>query len=159
MVDSVEGVGTTFTIYLPKVMDEVKDPANKVILRTSSKGPETLLVVEDEVSVRRLAVRILKTHGYNVIEVESPEEAIEFAERKSTKLDILLTDVIMPKMNGRELYEEISKEHSKLKVIYMSGYPHNVVAPHGIMEEEIDFLQKPFSVEELTDKVRKVLNR
>jgi DNA-binding NtrC family response regulator len=121
------------------------------------QGTETVLVVEDEEMVRKLVCETLEAHGYAVIEAKSPADCLQFASGKD-KIDLLLTDVIMPEMNGKELYQKLAAIHPNSKVLYMSGYTNDVIVHHGILDEGINFLQKPFTVHDLTQKIRKVLN-
>jgi len=123
----------------------------------AGKG-ERVLVVEDAAPVRMLARAILEKYGYQVIEAASGEEALELAGRTEGPIDLLLTDVVMPQMNGRQLYERLCVERPGLKVLYMSGYTDNLIARRGLLEPGIALLQKPFSVERLTCRVREVLD-
>ena len=121
-------------------------------------GSETILLVEDEEGVRDLAKRILELKGYKVIMAASPTEAVQVCERHEGPIHLLLTDVIMPTMSGRQLAEHVAFLRPGMKVLYMSGYTDNVMVPHGILEEGTAFLQKPFTPEALTRKVREVLD-
>ncbi|MBN1297539.1 PAS domain S-box protein [bacterium] len=151
------GIGTTFKIYLP-LIEESDSEGMKAELRehVSAKG-ETVLIVEDEVSILKLTSHILKQQGYVVIEASKPEQAIRTMQEISD-LHLLITDVVMPKMNGRELAEALLKEHPQLKVLFMSGYTADVIAHHGVLVEGVNFLPKPFSKRDLTGKVREVLD-
>nr|MBC8465399.1 PAS domain S-box protein [bacterium] len=157
-VYSEPGHGTTFKVYF-RASEKVAGERMEANSRKAAGGFETVMVVEDNELVRKLAVRILKAHGYNVIEVSNPDEAIEVAQDKTVKLDVLLTDVIMPKMNGRELFENVAKTQLKMKVIYMSGYTKNAIAHHGVLNKGITFLQKPFTIESLIRKIQEVLEK
>ena len=109
--------------------------------------------------VRKLACETLEVYGYTVIEAESPENGLQIASTYKGTIHLLLTDVIMPNMNGRELYEKLAVIRPDLKVLFMSGYTDNVIAHHKVLDEGISLLQKPFTVRGLTQRVRKVLNR
>jgi CheY-like chemotaxis protein len=108
--------------------------------------------------VRKLASRILDRQGYDVLVARSGGEAWMICEQHDEPIDLLLTDVIMPNMNGRELYEKLRQKHPGLKALFMSGYTHNVIAQRGVLEEDVNFLQKPFSVGALAQEVRAVLD-
>jgi len=156
-VYSEPGIGTTFKIYFPSV----REKAEKFSARAESAYPtgnETVLLVEDEDMVRKLAKKILEKHGYNVIDMSNGGVAVVWAEKHDDHIDLLLTDVIMPGMNGRELREKLLEKRPDLKVLYMSGYTENVIAHHGVLEEGTQFIQKPFTVEFLTRKIREVLD-
>jgi CheY-like chemotaxis protein len=158
-VYSEPGKGTTFRIYFPAHLNDAYVKEHKETLGAGLRGSETILLVEDEISVRELAKGILKEYGYSVLEAGNGEEAIEIARKLKGKIHLLLTDVIMPRMSGKDLALQILEESPGIKVVYMSGYTNNVVAHHGILEKETEFLQKPFSPLELLRKVRQVLNK
>jgi CheY-like chemotaxis protein len=150
--------GTTFKLYLPCVSggvipDSIGMKNNKV-----GYGRETILLVEDEHAVRELARTVLESHGYSVIEAVSAEDAQELASRRGGKIDLLLTDVVMPAMSGRDLARRISAQSPQTRVLYMSGYTDNVIAEGGVLEAGMSFLQKPFSPRALAAKVREVLD-
>jgi two-component system cell cycle sensor histidine kinase/response regulator CckA len=113
--------------------------------------------VEDNEQVRDLALAILKQEGYTVLVAEGGKEALEVLEHHDGPVDLLLTDVIMPEMNGKQLFERISNAYPDVRVLYMSGYTDNVIAHHGVMEAGIHFIQKPFSVRALVAKVQEAL--
>jgi PAS domain S-box-containing protein len=158
-VESSPGAGTTFDIYLPSV-DEVAAPAATVhTLQPAAKGTETVLLVEDEMGVRQLARQILKQYGYRVLVAADAKEAIRLTQQERGPIHLLLTDVIMPLMSGRELVEQLKQALPDLRVIYMSGYTDDVLAYRGDLGSDINFLQKPFAPEALTKIVREVLER
>jgi len=156
-VYSEPGRGTTFKIYLPQTTGDAQPEqvAKKQPERAVGKG--TILVVEDETAVRKLACNILHSHGYEVLEAGSSPEALRLAETHGGPIDLLLTDVVMPQMNGRELYRQIASLRPDMKVLYMSGYTDDVIAHHGVLDGQIEFLQKPFTVDGLVRKVREML--
>jgi DNA-binding NtrC family response regulator len=124
------------------------------------KGTETILAVEDEIEVRKLVAQILTGQGYKVIEASDGEEAIKVAHKNSgKKIHLLLTDVVMPGMSGRELAETLALRHPGLKILYMSGYTDNAIVHHGVLEEGVNYIQKPFTLDALARKVREVLDR
>ncbi len=151
--------GTTFKIYLPiSAKLKIETDIEKVKVN-DLRGSETILIVEDDQIVRDLAQIILKRHGYKIISAESGPQALECLASHAASVDMLLTDVVMPDMNGRELFKRVSEIYPNMKVLYMSGYTDNVIVHRGILEEGIFFLQKPFSAQLLTTKVREVLER
>lgn len=157
-VYSEPGKGTIFKIYLPQPDETVQPDATGIIESTAIYGTETVLVVEDEPMVRKLARETLEAYRYTVIEAESPNKGLQIASTYEGHIHLLLTDVIMPGMNGRELYEKSAVVRPDLKVLYMSGYTDNVIVHHGVLDEGVNFLQKPFTVLSLTQKVRRVLD-
>ncbi len=152
--------GTTFKIYLPAVM--VKDVEKPGALRTQSspaRGSETIIVAEDDAALRKLSTVVLTEFGYKVIEAADGEEAVEECIRNSDVVDMVMLDVIMPKKNGREAYEEIKKIKPGIKVLFASGYTADIVHKKGIIDEGQDFLLKPVSPNDLLRKVREILDR
>jgi CheY-like chemotaxis protein len=121
-------------------------------------GTETVLLVEDEPAVRKLAQKILTRHGYTVMAVGSGGEALATARAHRGRIDLLLTDVVMPGMNGRELHDALKKLRPEVRVLFMSGYAASIIAQHGVLDRHTAFLQKPFTVESLTLKVRQMLD-
>jgi signal transduction histidine kinase len=151
--------GTTFKIYLPKVSEEVKSTQPKELAAPVPVGSETILLVEDEDVVRNLAIRILRRGGYTVLAASQGAEAIQICQQYQGAIDLLVTDVVMPGgMNGRELAEQLLPQYPALKVLYMSGYTDDVIVRHGILDETLAFLKKPFSPDVLVRKVHQVLN-
>jgi PAS domain S-box-containing protein len=155
-VSSESDKGTTFKIYLPQAEGTVQTPETTTE-PASIYGTETILVVEDEEMVRQLVCETLTAHGYEVLEARGPNDSLRIASEDKTTPCLLLTDVIMPEMNGRDLYEKMAAIQPDIKVLYMSGYIDNVIVHHGTLDEGVNFLQKPFSVQNLTQKVRQVL--
>ncbi len=149
--------GTIFKIYLPITDAPVSTGERRPVQISSLRGTETILVVEDESAVRQLACETLEAHGYRVLEAENGAAGLEIAAAYEGTIHLLLTDVIMPAMNGRALYEQLARTRSGLKVLYMSGYTDNVIVQHGILVEGTTFLQKPFAIRSLLQKVRAVL--
>jgi DNA-binding NtrC family response regulator len=116
-------------------------------------------VVEDEEDVRRLAVRILERQGYTVLEASCGNDALVLSKERKEPIHMVLTDVVMPGMNGRQLADQLIHLHPKMKVLYMSGYTDNAVFHHGILEEGVNYIQKPFTIGGLMKKMREVLDR
>lgn len=156
-VYSEAGKGTTFKIYLPRFYGEVEAPAEKEE-EIPLKGTESILIVEDEEQLLDLAKSSLEMYGYSIQTAKSPGDAIILCERSDVKFDLLITDVVMPGMNGKELKDRLEKTRPEMKVIFMSGYTADVVAHRGILDESVNFLQKPFTPLTLARKVRMVLN-
>jgi PAS domain S-box-containing protein len=156
-VQSRPGKGTTFRIYLPRRQQQPQSPEEPVRLDSAHGAGESVLVIEDEENVRKLTCEILSGHGYEVLEAETPEAALEICRERSGRIDVLLTDVIMPGMNGRELYERIHARWPKIGVLYMSGYTGSVIGEQGILAEGVHFLPKPFSVHALLEGMRGLL--
>ena len=157
-VYSEVGLGTTFKIYLPTV-EEVDATTPSQDPQTVPGGKETILLVEDQADVRRLALIALQTHGYSVIEASDGQEAFRLVEQERPRLDILVTDVVMPGMSGRQLAEALRPHYPGLKVLYMSGYTDDAVVRHGILEAFVAFLRKPYTPLSLVRKVREVLDQ
>ncbi len=149
--------GTTFKIYLPQYVGETEKNQSEASEGLIQYGHETVLLVEDEPSLLKLGKMILENLGYKVLTAGTPGEAIELAEKHAGKIDLLLTDVIMPEMNGRELANRLLSLYPHLKSLYMSGYTANVIAHHGVLDEGVHFLQKPFTPQSLAAKVREAL--
>ena len=159
-VNSATDRGSTFLIYLPRVEapEDGAQGADRPLLPHPSPGTETVLLAEDEEVVRRLAREILTGNGYKVLEAGNGREALLLSEAHRGEIHLLLTDVVMPKINGRELSERIRLLRPGLRILYMSGYTDDAIFRHGILEDGIPFLQKPFSPEALARKVREVLD-
>ena len=150
--------GTTFKIYLPRV-EEVGQSVRKEKPRGEvPRGSEIILLVEDEEGVLALAQTMLEAQGYTVLAASNPEEAVPLAEQRAGRIDLLLTDVVMPQMGGRRLAEYLMFSRPEMKVLYMSGYTDDTIVQHRILEPGIAFLQKPFTLEALARKVREVLD-
>jgi len=154
------GKGTTFKVYLPRVEDAVQVPSRaEKLVSTTGKGHETILLVEDEPAVRELTREVLSQRGYEVIEALTPKDAERLAGDNGAEIHLLLTDVMMPGMSGRELAKRLTERYPHLRVLYMSGYTYNVIAEGGTLEEGISFVQKPFTPQVLAQKVREALDR
>ncbi len=158
-VYSEPGQGSTFKVYLPQSDAPETAVSTEVPLAEPTKGDETILVVEDNKQVLALAKYILEDCGYKVLEADSPASAINLAGDIKDTIDLLLTDVVMPDLNGKELYERLADRLPDLKVLFMSGYTGNVIVHHGVIDEDINFISKPFGVSDLASKVREVLDK
>lgn len=157
---SEPNLGTTFKIYLPRVEEEVDILNRKEETDVLSGGNETILLVEDDLSVQHLTCRILQQHGYHIIVASNGEEALQrIKENPEEKIDLLFTDVVMPQMNGKELADQIKSLHPNIKVLYTSGYTDNAIVHLGVLIPGTNILQKPFSPRSLLRKVREVLDK
>jgi signal transduction histidine kinase/CheY-like chemotaxis protein len=158
-VYSEPGKGTTFRIYLRRCADSVVEDENEIADEVAGATGETVLVVEDEPSLLKLTDAMLKGIGYRVLLAKNPLEALQLAEAQNDGIDLLLTDVIMPEMNGAELAVRLQAIFPRLKCLFMSGYTADVIAHHGILEKDVHFIQKPYAMAELAFKVRETINR
>jgi two-component system cell cycle sensor histidine kinase/response regulator CckA len=157
-VNSELGKGSCFKVYLPEIDEPVSAPVRTAPMGESFRGTETVLLVEDADALRKLAFTLLEQNGYQVLAAASGLEALKMLEGKPHRIDLLLTDVIMPGINGRALAERLAPLQPGLKVLYMSGYTNSAIADHGILDPGTKLLHKPFSEEELIQKVRDVLD-
>ncbi len=157
-VYSEVGKGTTFKVYLPRV--EQRPVLSKSHRGTTvlPRGRETVLLVEDEDGVRALSRHILRGFGYTVLEARDGLDALRVAEQHAGRIDLLITDVVMPRLGGREVAERLTALQPGVKVLFLSGYTDDAVVRHGILQAEVAFLQKPFSPATLAVKVRAVLD-
>ncbi len=156
-VYSEPGQGTTFKLYIPRA-EEQKTEKPPVHSNQDLRGKETVLLVEDEEPMLALGKTILQRYGYEVLATKSPTEALAMAQNHAGPLHLLITDVVMPEMNGRDLRDRLAEIKPGFKTIFMSGYTANVIAHHGILDEGINFLQKPFSLQTILEKIRLVLD-
>jgi len=158
-VYSEPGQGTTFKVYLPRIAEAEQAavlPAPRAETSAASREALTVLIVEDEASLRALEREYLEVSGFKVLEAESGEEAILVCEQHDGPISLLMTDVVMPGLSGRALAEQISARRPGIKVLYVSGYPDQTIARHGVLETEMHFLQKPFSAESLRRKLNQI---
>lgn len=156
---SVREQGTTFKIYLPSIDENERLGGDAPSRRQPKDGTESILLVEDEETVRRLVYKILVQRGYTVREAADGKKAIEIAkESRGFQIDLLITDVIMPGMSGRDVSHKLREMYPELKVLYISGYTDDVIAAHGVLEEGVSFIQKPFSPDDFVHKIRDVLH-
>jgi two-component system, cell cycle sensor histidine kinase and response regulator CckA len=157
-VYSEPGKGTTFKIYFPSAEGKNAKLEDDVALESPFMGSETVLVVEDEFPVRTLASRILHRRGYNVIQASDGDEALRKAQAHTGQIDLLLTDVVMPGMSGTELVAQMETLRPGIKSLYISGYANDAIVDHGILAPDVNFLQKPFTVESLMRKVHEAIH-
>ena len=159
-VASQPGRGTTFTIYLPRCKDPQSCP--KMPVQSGAPlpaGSETILMVEDEAAILQVGREMLESLGYKVLTAAAPEAALQLFREYEGTIDLLITDVIMPEMNGRDLAEKLTAGSFRLRVLFMSGYTADVIAVHGVPDQGVQFMQKPFSIQELAAKVRGAIDQ
>jgi PAS domain S-box-containing protein len=157
-VDSEPGKGASFQIYLPRVDEDVSPPSENPHSEESLTGTETVLLVEDAEPLRKLAQSFLVEHGFEVLSAGNGEEAIKLAKTWRRPIHLLLTDVVMPGMNGRALAEQLVPVHPEIRILYMSGYTDSFIAGHGVLEPGTELLHKPFTEQALLRKVRQILD-
>lgn len=154
------GIGTTFKIYLPRLDEEMKTSEEQDRSKPEqARGTETVLLVEDDNSVRKLALEFLEVQGYKVLEARSGVEAVRIGEEYESSIHVLMTDVVMPGMSGKELSERLAVSRPEAQVLFMSGYIDDMIVHHGVLEEGATLLQKPFTMNTLAGKLREVLDK
>ena len=158
-VNSEPGKGTTFKIYLPRLIDPVLDIPQESRMALPKGHGEIILIVEDEISILEIAKIILEDLDYTVLTAEVPRQALVLSKEYPAEIDLLITDVVMPGMNGRDLSLRLVKDHPKIKILFISGYMADVIANHGILDKGINFIQKPFSARSLAIKVNEILSK
>jgi two-component system, cell cycle sensor histidine kinase and response regulator CckA len=156
---SESGVGTTVKVYLPRIDDQQFVPMLQTKIALPQKNSETILLVEDEEVVRELTSRILRDLGYGVLVASNGQEALDIAAKSIETIDLVISDIVMPQMGGKELVEKLLLMKPQIKLIYISGYTENSIVHQGVLDPNIDFLQKPFSYEAIAAKVRQVLDK
>jgi PAS domain S-box-containing protein len=158
-VDSEPRQGTTFKIYLPRHRGQAEYKQKKRPTEPTARGHETILLTEDEPAILKMTTKMLEQQGYTVLAAGTPSEAVHLADSHPGEIHLLMTDVVMPEMNGRELYKNLLTGHPKLKCLFMSGYTANVIAHNGVLDDGVDFIQKPFMKQDLVVKVQETLER
>jgi CheY-like chemotaxis protein len=156
-VDSEVGHGSTFRVYLPATDEPVSPSTVSRVRRATQPSTATVLLLEDEDALRRLVVRVLGQHGYTIHATARPAEALELARRPGLTFDLLLTDIVLPDMNGQAAAAQIQLLHPTCRVLFMSGYSEDAVVPHGVLTSTFAFLSKPFTTNDLVEKVEDVL--
>jgi two-component system, cell cycle sensor histidine kinase and response regulator CckA len=158
-VYSEPGKGTTFKIYLPRHAGEMREISAESIEKIPMSHGETVLLVEDEAAIMKMSKIMLENLGYRVLTANTPGEAMRLAEEHSGEIHLLVTDVIMPEMNGRDLADQLHTLYSDIKILFMSGYTADVIARHGVLDKNVHFIQKPFSKKDFAVKIRKALEQ
>ena len=158
-VSSEPGQGTAFRIYLPRHDGKAEQVQTARPREPAGGGQETILVVEDEPEILHIARRMLEKQGYRVLTAGTPGEAIRLAEEHAGEIHLLVTDVVMPEMNGRDLAKKMLSLYPDMKRLFMSGYTADIIADHGVLDDGVHFIQKPFSMKDLVTKVREVLDQ
>ncbi len=156
-VYSEPGIGTTFKVFFLRETGEKTEKAEQTE-KAAAGGQEQILVIEDEEALMHMTARMLERYGYSVLTAGTKGEALRVAEEKGNELDLILSDIVMPEMNGKELIKIITADHPRIKYLFMSGYIDDIIASHGILEEGIRFIQKPFSSRELALTIRRILD-
>jgi PAS domain S-box-containing protein len=157
-VYSEPGQGTTFKIYLPRIVADEDIDKTVPEKKAAAGGTETILLVEDEPTILRMTRMMLGRKGYSVLPAATPGEAIALAKAHADTIHLLMTDVVMPEMNGRDLAGQITDLCPDIRLLFMSGYTSNVIAHHGVLDKGVAFIQKPFSMADMTERVREVLD-
>lgn len=158
-IQSEPGQGTTVRIYLPKYLDSSPERQREKTPELLRRGNETILLVEDEPAILNIGSLMLERLGYKVLAASSPSKAIEQAKEHTGEINLLMTDVIMPEMNGRDLAKRLAAIYPKLKFLFMSGYTADVINHHSALDEDINFIQKPFQLNELAASLRRALDQ
>jgi two-component system, cell cycle sensor histidine kinase and response regulator CckA len=157
-VYSEPNLGTTFRIYLPRHVGQAVEARPEGGKQPVQRGQETILLVEDESAVAKLTAKLLRRLGYTVLAASTPGEATALAREHAGEIDLLMTDVVMPEMNGRVLAKNLLSIYPQIKRLFMSGYSADVIAHQGVLDEGTQFIQKPFSSQDLASKVREALD-
>jgi CheY-like chemotaxis protein len=158
-VYSEPGKGTTFKLYFPRVAEAVSPGVTEDLEQLRREAGETVMLVEDETQVRDLEARILTQLGYTVLAAANGEEAMDVSRAYTGEISLLVTDVVMPNMSGKQVADALLSSRPGLRVLYLSGYTENTVVNHGVLDSNVDFLSRPFSREALARKIREILSR
>jgi CheY-like chemotaxis protein len=159
VVDTELGQGTTFNVHLPRDVAGAAHEIAPSVAEPAARGKGVILLVEDEPGILRITATMLEKAGYTVLPALTPGEAMRLARECRSEIDLLITDVILPEMNGRELARSVQALHPRIQRLFMSGYTADVVAHHGVIDAGVNFIQKPFLMTELAAKVREALLR
>jgi CheY-like chemotaxis protein len=145
-------------MYFPRAPGGIPDVDKVPPVQAAKGGKETILMVEDDASILTIGKTMLEKLGYTVLTAEGPKKALQISKAYAKPIHLLLTDVVMPEMNGKELASRLRSDLPDLKCLYMSGYTADIIAHRGVLEGGVNFIQKPFSRKELDDKIRKILD-
>jgi CheY-like chemotaxis protein len=159
LVYSEVGKGTIFKLYFPTIDADVEQPFLPKTDVAMGRGTETVLLVEDEANLRQVTQELLESEGYRVLAAEDGEKALDYTANYMGPIDVLLTDIVLPGISGREIAERISAMRPALKVLFMSGYTGALIAKQGVLDPGVALLSKPFSKNELLAQIRSVLDR
>jgi CheY-like chemotaxis protein len=157
-VYSEPGEGAIFKIYLPVHEEKPVHTSGECSPEVMKRGSETILLVEDEPMILKLSKTILDRLGYKVLSAGSPREALRLADQHEGKIHLLITDVVMPEMNGRDLAKKLISRYPDIKLLFMSGYTADIIANRGVLDEGVNFIQKPFSINDMATKIREMLS-
>jgi two-component system cell cycle sensor histidine kinase/response regulator CckA len=157
-VYSESGRGTTFKIYIPRCAEQVESLPKGTLVSEYARGVETILLVEDEPGLLSLASQILTRFGYSVLTASTPGEAMQVAQEHADQIHLLITDVVMPEMNGKQMERSLRPFCPGIKCLFMSGYTGDIITHHGLLDNGVHFIQKPFSMQSLGAKVREMLD-
>ena len=149
---STPGLGTTFSIFFPAIEGKTEPVAKPKQMALLPMGTETVLLAEDESAIRKVILRVLENQGYRVLEAADGEEAARLAGEYKETIHLLLTDVVMPRKNGKELADQLRKTRPKMKVIFISGYPREILSKRGVLKRDIHLIKKPFEMDELIQR-------
>jgi CheY-like chemotaxis protein len=158
-VYSEPGQGTTFKLYFPRVAEPVSPDGIEEAEHAGRDAAETLLLVEDETQVRELETKMLTQFGYAVLTAANGHEALDVSRNHPGEISLLVTDVVMPIMSGRQVADTLVASRPGLKVLYLSGYTENTIGDHGVLDSGVNFLSKPFTHQALALKIREILSR
>ena len=153
------GHGTSFKIYFPVIKEQKAKLTKQDGLKAPVTEEGTILIVEDESNVRELIVEMLKMTNYTVIETGDVDDALEIMQKRGSSIDLLITDVIMPKLDGKSLAERCKKFNDNLRILFMSGYTENAIVHHGVLDEGLYFVQKPFTMHTLINKIHEIFSK
>jgi CheY-like chemotaxis protein len=157
-IESAEGKGTTFEIFFPRNESIKENIESKSSVVSMTGIRELIMIVEDDESILRLSEKILSKLNYHIVAFTSPIEALNKAEKLGDKISLVITDVVMPEMNGKELHEKIKQKIGDVPFLFVSGYTADIISEHGILQKGVEFLEKPYSIQQLSEKVRQILD-
>ncbi len=150
--------GTVFKVYLPRVAEVAEEYKRRIEPERAAHGTETILLVEDDETLRELTHEVLDGYGYHVLDAANSDEALSISERYEKTIHLLLTDVVMPGMSGRDVADRLAELRPEIKVLFMSGYTDDAIVHHGVLDADASFIEKPFAPDALARKVRDVLD-
>ena len=158
-MESEKGQETAFRIYLPRYIPKTEKAELPEEIKPVEPGHETILLVEDEPAILSMTAAMLNRLGYHVLAVSTPGEAMRVAEGHPSEIHMLMTDVVMPEMNGRDLAKNLLALNPHMRRLFMSGYTADVIAHHGVLDKGVNFIQKPFTMKILAEKIREIFDQ